>query len=86
MLPEDRRVRYEGGRVYDVEVESRAAFFSESVDVRVWSESDCMDVENVLGGGDMVKRSAYAGQKTNMRTLTLGRPRLSVGVAGLRLC
>ena len=49
MLPTDRRVRYEGGRVYDVDTESRATFVSESVDFRVRSGSACINIiEGVL--------------------------------------
>ena len=47
MLPAERRVRYDGGRVEDVEIESRAALASESVDVRA-EESDCVEMESGL--------------------------------------
>ena len=45
MLPADRRVRYDGGSVDDVEIESRAASVSESVCV---SESDCAEMKDSL--------------------------------------
>ena len=46
-MPEDRRVRYDGGRVDEVDIESLAASVSDSVRV---SESDCADLEGALQG------------------------------------
>ena len=78
MLPAERRVRYDGGRVEDVEIESRAALASDSVDVRV-EASDCAEMESGLRGSRSTEALRFRmGDNTKTHTLNVNVEGLSV--------